>query len=188
MNCPNLNESQKSIKKIQLESFDNYQKLSTLRSKLFLLRFFIYCIDINSRGRDGNPNQMLNSILANWIVPKTNTQDRKERTARILFKRKLYYTSLVTKKEMDTYIENEDNKVSYPSNHEEVWKIATMLHRKTKYIIIIFILYQIEPLIYKINKIIIKLNNSSPCRVEPAAIAENAQHDPHDNSRCWSSQ
>ena len=80
---------------------------------------------------------MLNSILANWIVPKANTQDRKERTARILFKRKLYYTSLVTKKEMDTYIENEDNKVSYPSNHEEVWKIATMLHRKTKYIIII---------------------------------------------------
>ena len=52
----------------------------------------------------------------------------------------------------------------------------------------LFILYQIEPLIYKINKIIIKLNNSSPCRVEPAAIAENAQHDPHDNSRCWSSQ
>ena len=48
----------------------------------------------------------------------------------------------------------------------------------------IFILFQIEPLIYKINKTIIKLNNNSPCRVEPAAIAENAQHDPHDNSRC----
>ena len=52
---------------------------------------------------------------------------------------------------------------------------------------ILSILFQIEPLIYKINKII-KLNNSSSYRVEPEAIAKNVQHDPHDNYRCWSSQ
>ena len=75
---------------------------------------------------------MLNSLLANWIVPKANIQDRKERAARVLFKRKLYYTSLVTKREAESYVENEDNKTTFPSTPQEVWKIASMLHRKTK--------------------------------------------------------
>ena len=77
---------------------------------------------------------IVKSILTDRIVPKSNAQDRREKTQRALFRRRLYYSSLASGQEVDQAIEKEDHSSTFDVTQQKVSKILSMLQkRKTMY-------------------------------------------------------